>query len=149
MDGHDRQQVPPLTRRCTLHAACAGAAALIAGCAGYGAGGGGAGPVAPPAPPPGSGVAPLATTADIPVGGGTVFSDQQIVIAQPTAGDIRAFSAVCTHQGCVVTEVAGGTINCQCHGSKYYLDGSVAEGPAPTSLPPARVSVQGQDIVQA
>jgi Rieske Fe-S protein len=68
----------------------------------------------------------LAKTADIPVGGGKIFADQKVVVTQPTTGTFEAFTAVCTHQGCIVSTVANGTINCECHGSQYSIvDGSV------------------------
>lgn len=89
----------------------------------------------------------LASTADIPVGGGTVFADQEVVITQPTEGEFRCFSAVCTHQGCLVNAVKDGTINCDCHGSKFAVaDGSVTAGPAPTALPERSVRVTGDQI---
>ncbi|ATL26681.1 Rieske (2Fe-2S) protein [Streptomyces formicae] len=89
----------------------------------------------------------LARTSDIPVGGGKVFKDEKVVVTQPERGDFRAFSAVCTHQGCTVSEVAGGTINCPCHGSKYRVaDASVAGGPAPRPLPPQKITVTGNSI---
>ncbi len=100
-------------------------------------------PPEPEQPPPAAG---LAATGDIPVGGGTVFENEQVVITQPAAGDFRAFSAVCTHQGCLVADVSGGTINCACHGSKFGLDGSVANGPASTPLPSRAVKVSGDQI---
>jgi len=101
-------------------------------------------PTQPPveAPPP----AGLASTADIPVGGGKVFENEQVVITQPAAGEFKCFSAVCTHQGCVVAEVKAGTINCGCHGSKFGLDGSVSKGPATTPLPARAVKVSGNQI---
>jgi Rieske Fe-S protein len=98
-------------------------------------------PVEPPPPPAG-----LAATGDIPVGGGAVFEAEGVVITQPTPGEFRAFSAVCTHQGCVVADVTGGTINCNCHGSKFALDGSVATGPATKPLPTRAVKVSGDQI---
>lgn len=77
----------------------------------------------------------LAKAADIPSGGGTVFKDQKVVVTQPTSGTYKAFTAVCTHTGCVVAEVSGGTINCACHGSKFSIeDGSVKHGPATQPL---------------
>ncbi|KOT93195.1 hypothetical protein ADK86_19285 [Streptomyces sp. NRRL F-5755] len=89
----------------------------------------------------------LARTADIPEGGGKVFKDRKVVVTQPAAGEFKAFSAVCRHQGCLVNEVAGGTINCPCHGSKYAIDdGSVRHGPATQGLPAAKVSVEGGAI---
>ena len=52
-------------------------------------------------------------------------------MTQPVAGTFKAFSATCTHQGCTVNEVAGGTINCPCHGSKFAVaDGAPTAGPA-------------------
>jgi Rieske Fe-S protein len=88
----------------------------------------------------------LADTDAIPVGGGMVLADQEIVITQPTAGEFRAFSAVCTHQGCMVDAVSGGTINCPCHGSKFGLDGTVSKGPATQPLSERAVKVSGSQI---
>jgi nitrite reductase/ring-hydroxylating ferredoxin subunit len=88
----------------------------------------------------------LGSTSQIPVGGGLVFKEQEIVVTQPSKGEFKAFSAICTHQGCPVGDVSGGTINCPCHGSKFNLDGTVANGPATAPLPSERISVQGSDI---
>src|SRR5215472_12634585 len=53
--------------------------------------------------------------ADIPVGGGAIFADQDVVVTQPVAGQFKAFSATCTHQACLVASVAQGKIICPCH----------------------------------
>lgn len=80
--------------------------------------------------------------AEIPVGGGKVFEALKVVVTQPTAGDFKAFSAVCTHQGCTVSSVADGVISCACHGSTFdAATGAVKEGPATKPLPPKSVAV--------
>ncbi|MEU9131345.1 Rieske (2Fe-2S) protein [Kitasatospora sp. NPDC048540] len=85
----------------------------------------------------------LGAATDVPVGGGKVYRDQRIVVTQPEAGQFKAFSAKCTHAGCVVDQVKGGQILCPCHGSKFAIaDGAVADGPAPTPLPAYPVTVQ-------
>jgi Rieske Fe-S protein len=102
-------------------------------------------------PQPATGQPPsLALTSDVPVGGGKILADKKIVITQPRAGSFEAFTAVCTHQGCTVSSVSGGTVNCPCHGSKFSIaNGSVVTGPAPSALAPVSIKVQGTSIVQA
>ena len=113
---------------------------LLAACGGGDSAGGSTGTAS-------SGGSDLGPTSDIPVGGGTVFADQKVVVTQPTQGDIRAFSAICTHQGCPVSKVTDGTIVCPCHGSMFSIeDGSVQGGPAPSPLPKVEVTVKGGKI---
>jgi Rieske Fe-S protein len=84
----------------------------------------------------------LGQTADIPVGGGMIFTAAKVVVTQPSKGVFKAFSAVCTHVGCLCNQVADGTINCPCHGSKFTItDGAVVAGPAPSPLPAAPITV--------
>jgi len=138
-------------RRTVLAAGAAGAAALVTGC---GDGGGGDDPATqPPTGTQEEGGSPspageeLARTGDIPLGGGKVFADRKIVVTQPEAGDFKAFSAVCTHQGCTVANVSDGTINCLCHGSRFRIaDASVERGPATKPLPAERITVSGDSI---
>ncbi|MGV9314869.1 Rieske (2Fe-2S) protein [Streptomyces sp. NPDC003691] len=149
-------------RRTVLVAGATAAAGLAAGCSGGDGGNGGAsepartpaasGPAtgsataAPPASP--SIGRELAKKPDIPVGGGKVFAAEKVVVVQPTAGEFRAFSAVCTHQGCLVDKVADGTIDCPCHDSRFRIaDGSVARGPALRPLPPATITVTGDAVL--
>jgi Rieske Fe-S protein len=90
----------------------------------------------------------LATKADIPVGGGKIFKDGGgVVVTQPEAGTFKAFSSICTHQSCVVTDVAAGAINCKCHGSVFSAaDGSVKNGPATKGLAEKTLKIDGDNI---
>ncbi|MFG3346493.1 Rieske (2Fe-2S) protein [Streptomyces sp. NPDC048018] len=91
--------------------------------------------------------APLAMTGDIPVGGGKVLADKGVVITQPKAGEFKAFSSRCTHQGCSVGSVADGVIVCPCHQSHFDAsDGSVKQGPATQPLEPTPIEVTGKAI---
>ncbi|ELP66705.1 Rieske (2Fe-2S) protein [Streptomyces turgidiscabies] len=127
------------TRRTILLAT--GAAALTAGCSEYGDESGSSTVSA------GSPGQELATTADIPVGGGKIFKDEQVVVTQPKDGEFKAFTSICTHQQCPVANVEGGTINCTCHGSKFNIaDGSVANPPAARPLAEKKITVTGNSI---
>ena len=135
------QESAEVSRRLVLRGAAVGAVALPA----LTACGSGADEAAAP-----QGGQALTSTEDVPVGGGTVLSDQKVVVTQPAQGDFKAFTAVCTHQGCVVASVKGGTINCDCHGSKFDAEtGEVASGPASTPLEEVAIQVDGDRIVTA
>ncbi|WP_267246085.1 Rieske (2Fe-2S) protein [Streptomyces sp. PR69] len=152
-------------RRTVLAAGAAGAATLVTGCGD----GGDNGDTEPgePTPPPATRESPtgeatdaktpgspsptgeeLTKTSDIPVEGGRIFADEKVVVTQPVEGEFKAFSAVCTHQGCTVSRIEDGIISCPCHGSQYHIaDGSVARGPAPRPLPPEQITVSGDAIL--
>jgi Rieske Fe-S protein len=149
------------SRRALLIGACITGAAALAGCTTYDANNGGLAGAAPAASGPASsasgagaaapgGVAnALAATSQVPEGGGKIIDGKNIVITQPQAGSFKAFSAVCTHQGCIVNQISNGTIDCPCHGSKFSIkDGSVVNGPATSPLPPVAIKVKGTSIVQ-
>lgn len=92
----------------------------------------------------------FARTSDIPEGGGAIFPGQAVVVTQPSAGDFKGFSSTCTHQGCTVGSVDGGSIVCPCHGSKFSIqDGSVQQGPATSPLPEVKLVVKGGSIGKA
>lgn len=101
--------------------------------------------------PSGGGDRPsLAATADVPVGGGVIVDAEKAVVTQPSEGEFKAFTAICTHQGCVVSAVADNEINCACHGSTFSAeDGSVVTGPATAPLEEISVQVRGGDVVRS
>ncbi len=130
-----------LSRRAVLKGAAAAGVAVpvLAACGGSGGGGsnGGSG-----------GNGPIATvkTSDVPVGGGVVSG--QAVVVQPTAGTYKAYSAVCTHQGCLVSQVQQGEIICPCHGSMFSVGtGAPDQGPAQAPLQALTATVQGDSVV--
>jgi Rieske Fe-S protein len=89
----------------------------------------------------------LGPTSDVAVGGGKIYGDANVVVTQPEAGTFKAFSATCTHQGCQVSKVASGTIDCNCHFSKFSItDGSVEGGPANKPLPSVGITVANGQI---
>ncbi|GAA1832161.1 ubiquinol-cytochrome c reductase iron-sulfur subunit [Agromyces salentinus] len=140
-------------------------ALVLAGCAPAGEAPSGSGPASTPPegeptlenpsesnaadePPTGEDVAALA---DVPVGGSiaATIAGASALVAQPTAGQVVAFSAICTHQGCTVA-AAGGELDCPCHGSKFdSATGAVINGPAQEPLRAIPVSISGDRIVAA
>jgi Rieske Fe-S protein len=142
----------PLARRTVLVTGGAlGAAVALAAW-----GGSGEGEAASSAPAPsdatGSGAAPagevLGPLDQVTVGSGVVYDGPKVVVTQPVEGDIRGFTAVCPHQGCLVSEVTNNEILCPCHGSLFSAeDGAVITGPATTGLAPVTVSVTDNQVV--
>ncbi|HET7067874.1 MAG TPA: Rieske (2Fe-2S) protein [Nocardioides sp.] len=145
---------PALSRRRALTGAAVGGLSLplLAACGGGSTGATGQGG----SPGTGNKSQALVATADVPVGGGVVLASQNVVVTQPTKGTFEGFSATCTHQGCLLANVAGGTINCGCHGSQFAItNGANVAGPSGSpagsvpSLPSVPVKVKGSNIVSA
>jgi Rieske Fe-S protein len=151
-----------LTRRTVLLIGGSGAAAgvlTLAGCAPGDPGGSGGEADAPAttqasSPPSGGGGSAaaggeIASLSEVPVGGsvGLEIDGEPALLAQPSAGEVVAFSAICTHQQCVVA-AAGDRFECPCHGSMFdAATGEVLQGPALDPLPPIEVRVDGDRIV--
>ncbi|MEV0123908.1 Rieske (2Fe-2S) protein [Streptomyces sp. NPDC050703] len=147
MTTHEEPLSGPCRRTVVATIGAAGLAAALTACGGGDDGKDTAEPAGAKPEGGGAGGTVLASTADIPVGGGKIFKDEGVVVTQPRKGEFKAFSNRCTHKQCPVTSVAGGTINCPCHGSKFDIaDGSVKQDPAPRPLPAAEISVDGDSI---
>ena len=153
------------SRRAVLAGAGVTCAAMLAGCTAYDADNGGFAPATSGTATSVSGSAPatgdsaatgspsaataLAATSQVPDGGGKIIDGKNMVITQPRSGSFKAFSAICTHEGCIVSSVSNGTINCPCHGSKFSIkNGSVVNGPATTPLAAIAIKVEGTSIFQ-
>ena len=156
---------PLPSRRAVLAGAGVTCAAMLAGCttndannggftpadSGTATSAGGSAPAAGSSTATGSPPAAnaLAATSQVPDGGGKIIDGKNIVITQPRSGSFKAFSAICTHEGCIVSSVSNGTINCPCHGSKFSIkDGAVVNGPATTPLAAIAIKVEGTSIFQ-
>jgi thiosulfate dehydrogenase (quinone) large subunit len=79
----------------------------------------------------------------LPAGQAATYSDpadgSPDILIRDEAGDLKAFSAVCTHAGCTVG-YEGGAIVCPCHGGEYNPEtGEVIAGPPPSGLAAKRV----------
>jgi Rieske Fe-S protein len=116
-----------------------------AGPAGPTGGDGTSGTSASPGDAPGAGT--TVATSDVPVQGGTILTEEKVVVTQPSEGEFKAFSAVCTHQGCPVQAISDGKITCDCHGSAFSIeDGSVVRGPATRPLESLPISVGDSEV---
>ncbi|WP_335941106.1 Rieske (2Fe-2S) protein [Streptomyces sp. PTD5-9] len=146
MSTSQEHEVGPGRRAVVTAVGAASVGAVLAACGGR---------TEPAAPKPamgaggvdGGGRDVLAKTADIPRGGGKIFADRGVVVTQPEAGGFKAFSSKCTHQGCTVSSVSDGTINCPCHASRFDIaTGDVTSGPATQPLPARPIKVVNGSI---
>ncbi|MEJ8279169.1 Rieske (2Fe-2S) protein [Pseudonocardia spirodelae] len=145
-----RTRGPVLGRRAVVAGAGIAAVGAVAACSSGGSttadSGGQAQTGDAPQGSPGTALGPAS---DVPVGGGKIYSEEQVVVTQPTQGQYTGLSAICPHQGCTVSQVTGGQIVCPCHNSRFSLDGAVVDGPAQRPLDPRRVTVADGSITLA
>jgi Rieske Fe-S protein len=76
------------------------------------------------------------------------FGNQPVIVVRTAGGELRAFSATCTHLTCTVQYRSDlEEIWCACHNGHYDLNGRNVSGPPPRPLDPFDVTVHGEDIV--
>ncbi|MGW1881929.1 Rieske (2Fe-2S) protein [Streptomyces sp. NPDC001970] len=84
----------------------------------------------------------------VPVGGAKLYREQRVVVHCPAKGEYKAFSAQCTHAGCLLDKVEGTEGNCPCHGSRFDVTtGEALRGPATVPLPEVPVTVRDGKLV--
>jgi cytochrome b6-f complex iron-sulfur subunit len=75
------------------------------------------------------------------------FGNKPVILVRTSGGELRAFSATCTHLDCTVQYRKDmGLIWCACHNGKYDLNGRNISGPPPRPLDVYRVVIQGEDV---
>ncbi len=87
---------------------------------------------------------------DIKANAGEIFrfGNQPGILVRTPAGELRAFSAVCTHLSCIVQYRADiSHIWCACHNGHFDLNGQNIAGPPPKPLEQYSVNVRGDQIV--
>jgi Rieske Fe-S protein len=76
------------------------------------------------------------------------FGASPAILINTAQGELKAFSAVCTHLTCtVVYQGDSETIYCACHNGRFDLAGNVISGPPPSPLTVYAVEVSGEEIV--
>lgn len=133
--------IPSSTRRTVL---CGAAALASTGAAGFALTGcetREAEPHQQPTEPVGLGPAD-----EVPVGGAQLYRDEKVLVCRPEDGDYRAYSAVCTHAGCVLSGLRDDVAVCSCHGSTFDpATGAVLQGPAEEPLHPMELEIDETD----
>ncbi|MFD8966158.1 Rieske (2Fe-2S) protein [Streptomyces sp. NPDC059568] len=90
----------------------------------------------------------LGAADDIPIGGAKLFREQRLVVSCPARGEYKAFSAQCTHAGCLLEKLEGTVGDCPCHGSKFDVTtGEAIHGPATVPLPEVPVTAEGGKLI--
>lgn len=90
----------------------------------------------------------LGFPSEVPVGGSKLFREQRVVVSCPAKGEFKAFSAQCTHAGCLLDKVEDNEGNCPCHGSRFdTTSGKVVQGPATVPLPSVPVRVENGKLI--
>lgn len=98
---------------------------------------------------PGAGTVKAGLAKDLPPGKSMLVKveGRPLLLLRLASGEFRAFSAICTHLGCLVDfRKEQGDVFCPCHGGRFDLEGKVTGGPPPRPLPQYPVVVVEGEI---
>jgi cytochrome b6-f complex iron-sulfur subunit len=98
----------------------------------------------------GSGRVQVGTASDFPAGQGKVVpvNDKPAIVVNTAQGGVKAFSAICTHLGCIVEwDPNRQVILCPCHDGRFNpVTGAVISGPPPSPLPQLGLTVEDEAV---
>ncbi|MDI3404829.1 Rieske (2Fe-2S) protein [Streptomyces cavernicola] len=84
----------------------------------------------------------------VPVGGVKLYREQRLLVTRSADGEYKAFSAQCTHAGCVLDKIEKDEGNCPCHGSRFDIrTGEALKGPATVPLPKVPVKAENGKLI--
>ncbi|MER8090478.1 Rieske (2Fe-2S) protein [Streptomyces sp. NPDC058316] len=90
----------------------------------------------------------LGAPEEVPVGGSKLYRDQRVIVSCPAKGQYKAFSAQCTHAGCLLNKIEDNVGECPCHGSHFdTTTGKALHGPATVPLPAVPVRLEGGKLI--
>ena len=100
-----------------------------------------------------SGKVEVGKVTDFPAGQGKVVpvNDKPVIVVNTTQGGLKAYSAICTHFGCIVVwDQPRQFILCPCHDGRFNaVNGAVISGPPPAPLPELPVTVENGTVYVA
>ncbi|MFB6618171.1 Rieske (2Fe-2S) protein [Streptomyces sp. NPDC085524] len=90
----------------------------------------------------------LGAASEVPVGGAKLYREKKLIVSCQAEGQYKAFSAQCTHAGCVLDKIEKDAGNCPCHGSRFDVNtGKVLQGPATDPLPAVPVKAENGKLI--
>jgi len=92
----------------------------------------------------------VAKVGELPINSAKIFrfGNKPAILINTAQGELKAFSAVCTHLNCTVQySQENKLIWCACHNGKFDLNGKVISGPPPRPLEEFKVNLAGDEII--
>jgi Rieske Fe-S protein len=90
----------------------------------------------------------LGAESEVAPGSAKLYRDHNVVVSRDAAGTPKAYSTVCTHARCPISELQGTELICPCHGSRFdAMTGEVLQSPATAPLKQLAVEVKNGTFV--